>query len=492
MKQISLMTILGIFVGGIALTALADDVIAQESTSQRVLPAQGEWVPKGTSTAAAHPELWYRTSQRPQAGPRLIGATETPAVIEDNRGRRDTPASSPRAASRVPKGAPRARSQNRASRIPTEATQPPSMRTVAAVDEPEPEDIRTPPGQIPGETEADDGYDLEGVRIYEAGEYEDLGLLDTVGGIEGCADCGGGECGGCDCGGACGPYDCATCGHAGYCGGCQPLGGLLGTLPSAWWARDFSIFLGVHGFKGPTDLGNFGIHEGVNFGAPVGVAPALGYQFGFTAVHSNFSGYQTAGGAAELDDERDQIFLTAGLFRRAPCGGWQWGVAFDLMHDSYYGVADLKQIRTETGFVSADGRREIGYFGAYGSGGDDLILLDRDNIGLEPTDMFAFFYRRNFCNGGDGRLWAGFSGAGDGLLGADLRAPLGKSWAIENRINYLIPSEGHGDGGYQQESWALSIRLVWYLGQPAQSALRSPYRPMFDVADNSTFMTDAN
>ena len=45
---------------------------------------------------------------------------------------------------------------------------------------------------------------------------------------------------------------------------------------------------------------------------------------------------------------------------------------------------------------------------------------------LNPTDMFILYLRRNFENGGDGRLWGGVTGNGDGLLGVDLWVPLGK------------------------------------------------------------------
>ncbi|OHB68349.1 MAG: hypothetical protein A2V70_06760 [Planctomycetes bacterium RBG_13_63_9] len=282
------------------------------------------------------------------------------------------------------------------------------------------------------------------------------------------------------------PYACRTGGY-----GYGP--GLLG-LRSAWWTRDLSFFAGVHGFKGPPDRGrngNFGIHEGINFGAPFGGPWGLGYQVGFNAVHSNFSGDQAYEYLRRAD--RNQVFLTAGIFRRSLGGGFQWGVAFDLLHDNYYfGDSDLKQIRTESSYLFPSGLREIGYFGAYGTGDDNLILLGRDRYtSLEPTDMFAFYYRRYFVEGGDGRLWGGFTGRGDGLIGGDIRVPIGKSWAIENRINYLIPKQGHG-AGQAEESWGLSLNLVWYVGAPSRCVDKSPFRPMFNVADNTSFMSDAD
>ena len=155
--------------------------------------------------------------------------------------------------------------------------------------------------------------------------------------------------------GNCGPGgDCAQgsgcqegCGaHLGCCGF-----GIAG-LRQKWWARDLSLFAGAHAFKGPFDRGlngNFGLHEGLNFGAPLGGPWGWGYQVGFAAVHSNFAGNR-ATGQFRLGD-RDQLFFTTGIFHRALSGGIQWGVTFDLLRDTYYANADMKQIRTEIGYV---------------------------------------------------------------------------------------------------------------------------------------------
>jgi len=295
-----------------------------------------------------------------------------------------------------------------------------------------------------------------------------------------CVDGGCGECGGCG-------MEVSPCG-GGY--GCYPTGFdccemYLRQLRAKWWGRDLAFFMGVHGFKGPLDQGrngNFGIHEGLNWGLPFGGPFGLGWQVGFNAVHSNFSGDQVQnfrGG------DRNQVFFTAAVFRRALCGGFQWGVAFDLLRDSYYEKVNLKQIRSETGFVFPGGKHELGYYGVYGVGTDRTY----DGV-MEPTDMFAVFYRRYFTAGGEGRIWGGITGTGNGLLGAEIRVPIGKHWAVENQFHYLLPKNGNGEGGGQtEEAWTLSMQLVWYFGQPARCVNRSQFRPMFYVADNSWFLT---
>lgn len=264
--------------------------------------------------------------------------------------------------------------------------------------------------------------------------------------------------------------------------------------PSWWgpnWTRRFSVFAGVHGFKGPSDLGrngNFGFHEGVNYGAPLIslLGRDFGYQVGGQVTHSNFKGNRVVG---ENDDARHQVFFTAGYFQRVMDWGIQSGAVFDYFHDDYYDRADLKQIRSETSLRLGD-LREIGYFGAYNVGGDTVKVSNWLTQPLQPEDLFAVFYRRHFTGGGQGRVWAGLSGNGDVFFGAETTVPMGTNWALENNFAYLLPEEGAGSDGQGQESWAVSIQLVWYPGRPARCVFRDPYQPLLNVADNSMFMVE--
>ena len=256
------------------------------------------------------------------------------------------------------------------------------------------------------------------------------------------------------------------------------------------------LFGGVHGFRGPTDLGqsgNFGFHEGLNWSAPLGDPWGFSYQIGFQAVHSNFAGslLMPGGQASPLEPgARNQIFVTGALFRRAYGRGIQSGVAFDYFHDSHYENADLMQLRSETAFVLSD-LREIGYWGAYGLSRDTVASIGQfDGRLLDPTDLFAFFYRRHFSGGGQGRIWAGLSGDGDAVFGLDGTVPLGTSWALDNNFTYLIPQQGRGTDGQREESWSVSIHLVWYPGREARSVFADPHHPLFYVADNSWFLVD--
>ena len=168
--------------------------------------------------------------------------------------------------------------------------------------------------------------------------------------------------------------------------------------------------------------------------------------------------------------------------------GFPFGVAVDYLRDDYYDKSDVMQLRSESGYVLSK-YCEIGYFGAYGVTSSRVV-----DGKLDPTDMFAVYARRNFENGGDGRIWGGLTGNGDGLLGADLWVPLGRGFALENRINYLIPNGATTsqriNSSEQRESWGLTIQLVWFPGQSARCQHENLYRPVFGVADNSLFMVD--
>jgi len=312
------------------------------------------------------------------------------------------------------------------------------------------------------------------------------------------AGCGSdGSCGlACGPGMACGAGGCGdglACGGCGDCYDCGAFGdAFFGAL--AHVVTNLNYFGGVHGFKGPTDLGrngNFGFNYGMNWGSPLGDPWCLGYQVGVGVVHSNFTGDQVVDLFSK--DHRDQVFFTAGIFRRALCGGIQWGVVYDLMRDSYRGDATTGQIRMEAAF-SQPGCRDFGFFGTFGATDDRMVVPGINQIitevDLAPMDIYSLFYRRYFTGGGIGRVWAGFTGQGDGVFGADATVPLGTSWALENSFTYLAPQDG-GTTGQERESWGVFLRLVWYPGRQASCEINDPYTPLMPVANNTNMLIDA-
>lgn len=297
--------------------------------------------------------------------------------------------------------------------------------------------------------------------------------------------CNGPNCGGgCDgsCGGSC--DSCCQSGGRGFglCGGnCGGCGGCLGCLlPQSW-----QLLGGVQGFKGPVDRGNngnFGFHAGFNLGGMFKPDWGLCYQLGGNFVESNLQGDSAA---FTRTSSRDQQFYTVGLFKRSAGCGFQGGVVWDILQDDYYLNMSLQQLRGELSFVGP-GLREFGFMFAAGLN-DDFGSAQGINDLWTPTDQYAFFYRRQFGCGGQFRVWAGFTGQSDGLLGGEFNVPLSNTWALASNFNYLIPDE-NGVSAISEEAWALGINLVWYPGGGAKCL--GGCRPLFNVADNASFLVD--
>jgi hypothetical protein len=326
----------------------------------------------------------------------------------------------------------------------------------------------------------------------------------------------GGSCSSCGPGGSCGA---SGCGASACCGGpCDNyyeygrpglLDGIIGGLfhypgwcqnkdgcyqPYGLWRPwavldESSVFLGTTSFKGPVDQGqngNFGFQEGVNIAGSLLDWCGIGYQLGANFVQSNFHGdfVETV-----RTTSRDQQFITVGLFHRAWYGhGLQFGVAYDWMRDHYYVQYDISQIRGEISYL-ANGGHEVGF---WGTTSNNTVVVNSNNLRiqqtLETTNIYAFFYRYNLCNGSQGRFWAGGAGTRQGIVGADFRVPVTNRWDLTGRFNYIIPNAPAGLQGLQQETWGMGVNLVWYPGRARHGIHNGPYRPLFNVADNSTLM----
>jgi|GEM_PF-7080358 len=347
------------------------------------------------------------------------------------------------------------------------------------------------PENVGGETvyiQDADGYyrqdEYPGETISGPGDY-----CDDCNQTSDCQDCGSYEqCGGCnECGQAGQPHDFWD----GYEVGAR-MGGPFPHLAGTTWvlfSKYLSFHFGVQSFKGPSDfgeMGNYGFNGGLNLGVPFGYRGRLGLQAGLSFVTSDFSGYSYP---QDSSNTRNQVFFTAGIFNRAQCGkGWQWGLALDIMNDSYYDESTLTQIRPEIGYIFDCGIREIGFFGAYGLDNQEVIITQQLRGVYESVDLNAFYFRKHFTYGGEGRVWGGFTGWGDGLFGADMRVPVGESWAFEGGFNYMIPRGDKGGSALDRESWGLVLNLVWTPTRCARQESKSRHRPLFGVANNNTFM----
>ena len=262
--------------------------------------------------------------------------------------------------------------------------------------------------------------------------------------------------------------------------------------------NNFELFGGVQGFTGPANRGaggSFGFHEGFNWGVPI--TACLSGQVGTRWTQNNFEGNFLS------QENRNQIFLTAGLFRRADWG-FQGGLVFDYFHDEWDYQADLGQLRGELSWL--DGcRNELGFWFTAGvhdsqnlpmclpifpSTPPTNVVCANGVADLVVNDMYAFFYRRHFVSGGDGRIFGGFTGNHQGIVGADFYLPINPRWSLQAGFLYAAPGDTNTNTspGFTQESWNVGLSLVW---TPCARDVCGPNycRPLFRVADNGSFLT---
>ena len=184
-----------------------------------------------------------------------------------------------------------------------------------------------------------------------------------------------------------------------YCGEC--CGGIS---CHHRWLDESSVFAGVHAFKGGLDQGqngNFGFQEGVNFAGALWHRYGIGYQVGAQFVQSDLSGTNIANA---FNNSRQQNFLTVGLFHRPQCGrGLQGGAVYDWLDDRFYTRARFEQIRGEISYIFGGGN-EFGYWGSFVTGANQTQTVNGALLNFNAVNLNAFFYRKNFANGDQGRI----------------------------------------------------------------------------------------
>jgi hypothetical protein len=251
--------------------------------------------------------------------------------------------------------------------------------------------------------------------------------------------------------------------------------------------QEVTVFAGAQGFKGPydqlRDSGNFGFNEGFNIGAKIPYC-SLGYQFGYRGVQSQLNGDKDTGST----DAVIQHFVTVGVFHRQ-AEGLQFGVVWDGLSDERGDSQQFHQIRSEISVINC--QHEFGLTGIFSN--SDHTLNNTQQVGtFEPSDQYLLFYRLHGCNGGEGRVFAGVNDDSDGIVGSDMLLPLGDRFLVSSGFTYLIPNEADGTAGATNEAWNISVGLVWSWDRQARKSFNNCYRPMFNVADNGTFIIDQN
>ena len=240
------------------------------------------------------------------------------------------------------------------------------------------------------------------------------------------------------------------------------------------------------------DAGNFGAQFALNWASARPLFCGLNVQAGARATQLDFNG--TSANGFETDDARTQVFWTAGVFFRAPfgCDGWSAGVVYDSLIEDYYRQYDLSQLRAELSY-SFGGLFDLGFRGAFALNEDDFDFLRLDDeLTIEgkatATSYYTMFLRTNFDQGAQATVFGGVTEWNEAIVGATAEAPLSDSFAIKGGATYIIPSERGLGNLRDEETWNVSAGFVWYLGGGARGNACGETRPLFDVADNGTFL----
>ncbi|MEM9413082.1 MAG: DUF6666 family protein, partial [Planctomycetota bacterium] len=237
------------------------------------------------------------------------------------------------------------------------------------------------------------------------------------------------------------PYD----NYEGSFGGCGVGGDICanrngGCGPECWnncWINCIGgifssgeVFAGAHGFRSRNftagtqvvDDSSFGFYGGANFG--MGLCPLtcglFSTQIGVRSSQSEFDGDFFS------SDNRDQLFVTAGIFRRVDYG-LQMGIVGDFLHEEWFVETDLAQVRGDIGWVYPGGNT-LGFRFAYGTEDDVTNGIINgvafDNLLAQVVDNYRFYYRIVAENGGNCDLFAGWSDADHAVLGIDYDMPI--------------------------------------------------------------------
>ena len=318
----------------------------------------------------------------------------------------------------------------------------------------------------------------ESTELVDGPETVD-GELVFEGGPGGCAGgtCGGGCMGGAG-GGSCGP-------------GCTRY------IPCPTFTfRALQISAGVQGFKNGGNRGSdgsFGFQQGLNWSTRFACFDGLNAQLGFRGVQSDLAG------SVLSTDSRNQIFVTAGLFRRVDWG-LQFGAVADFLREDWYTSMNISQIRGEVSWVFPV-EHELGFRLTQSSNAQTSpAILNINGVRTarnetwEATDTYLFFYRyeSEMMPTAGGEFFIGLSNESDTLIGGSADMPISPWVALQSSATYLIPPNKVPTGGNpgESEGWNIGFGLVFYPGGPRNFSFNRYDRPLFNVADNGNFITD--
>ena len=300
------------------------------------------------------------------------------------------------------------------------------------------------------------------------------------------------------------------------------------------------VFSGVEAYHNVTDYfyqRDAGFVVGGNVGAPVPKLSeyGIGAQFGVGYHAADFDGrfLYNSFNTTETSATQQELFLTAGLFRRA-CGGdgllshFSMGIAYDWLLTTDFGAIEqsptLGQWRGQVGYCLSD-CNEIGVWGTLrdrGSCKDGHLEINDPDFNQFPYHYQAlsqidFFWHHTFCCGAN--MWLNFgipeqtylAVASDGsqisngslyswTLGATFIVPISKTLALYADGEYMRPSCSASAGGPYaglasiEQGYSICFGLQFYPSGNAgtNTVAGNCWMPLLPVANNSNFLINSN
>ena len=212
----------------------------------------------------------------------------------------------------------------------------------------------------------------------------------------------------------------------------------------------------------------------------------LSGQFGMRSVQSNFSGSDIT------DSGRDQLFVTAGLYRRVDYG-LQAGVVVDVLTEEYFTSSTIAQLRGELSWAYPSGAA-IGFRFTSSQQDDNtdgaINGVAFQNFNSTTDENYRFFLRKNSMQGGFEELFLGWTANDHFALGADFDIPVAQRIALQAGAAYYLSDlqAPNSNLGNTRIDDAFNLYLGFAFRPQGMSYYRSYDRPLLPVADNGTMI----
>lgn len=263
----------------------------------------------------------------------------------------------------------------------------------------------------------------------------------------------------------------------------------------AWHPLDtLQLFGGLEGSKQPQDFGvnaNFGSRWAVNWGFPLLAEKGIGAQIG-TSINETDNAVQVFERVG-ASSHRTQSFSTFGLFQRTDT--WRWGIAYDLLYESYYDQFTLGQWRGRVGYATSS-TDEFGVWFAIpqqSSQGKFLTIP----VQLSTLTQGSCYWQHQFSAGTRAMCWAG---AAEGhaqanlalgdlpttgtqfVFGAEVDVPLNSCFSMYGQANFVGPADSGTVDSF--------LGIAYYPGGRAFPTSRGPFSPFQALANSPMFSVD--